>query len=78
MEISLMGREWQGDVIQIQWDVYKVSQKSFLAEGWVCDFSPIRIHLECCQSLQWVCCGFTWDWHQNLAHRSSLSDFTRW
>ena len=33
MEIGLMGREWQGDVIQIQWDVYKVSQNSFLAEG---------------------------------------------
>lgn len=33
MEISLMGAEWQGDVIHIQWDVYKVSQNSFLAEG---------------------------------------------
>lgn len=33
MEISLMGMEWQGDVIHIQWDVYKVSQNSFLAEG---------------------------------------------
>lgn len=29
MEISLMGREWQGDVIQTQWDVYKISQNSF-------------------------------------------------
>lgn len=33
MEICLMGMEWQGDVIHIQWDVYKVSQNSFLAEG---------------------------------------------
>lgn len=33
MEISLMGRERQGDVILIQWDVYKVSQNSFLAES---------------------------------------------
>lgn len=28
-----MGRERQGDVILIQWDVYKVSQNSFLAES---------------------------------------------
>lgn len=33
MEISLMRREWQRDVIHIQWDVYKVSQKIFLAEA---------------------------------------------
>lgn len=33
MEISLMGREWLGDVTLIQWYVYKVSQNSFLAEG---------------------------------------------
>lgn len=33
MEISLVGKEWQIEVIQIQWDVYKVSQNSFLAEG---------------------------------------------
>lgn len=32
MEISLVGREWQGDIIQIQWDVYKISQNSFWAE----------------------------------------------
>lgn len=28
-----MGRERQGDVILIQWDVYEVSQNSFLAES---------------------------------------------
>lgn len=28
-----MGRGWQGDTIQIQWDVYKARQTSFLSEG---------------------------------------------
>lgn len=41
MEISLMEREWQGDVIQIQWDVYKVRQNSFLAEGRSVIFVPL-------------------------------------
>lgn len=71
-----MGMEWQGDVIHIQWDVYKVSQNSFLAEG----TSMVLVSLGYLWNVARFCSGVAVDFREadTSVRLSSSSDLIHW